>query len=148
VSEAHSFASPRNRSVRGSFKPPRAPRVRSGFAQRLIHHRNNQRKHNVLDLLLLREKGGIRTEHRRSPRSGGASGGRANEVAVSAKRETRPTRVTESLPLRKTRSTKHSFVRLCFARERRKLWESFREGFEALVSCFGREANQKCHKGY
>ena len=28
VSEAHWFASPRNRSVRGSFKPPRAPRVR------------------------------------------------------------------------------------------------------------------------
>ena len=28
VSKAHSFASPRNRSVRGSFKPPRAPRVR------------------------------------------------------------------------------------------------------------------------
>ena len=28
VSEAHSFTSPRNRSVRGSFKPPRAPRVR------------------------------------------------------------------------------------------------------------------------
>ncbi len=42
VSEAHSFASPRNRSVRGSFKPPRAPRVRSGFAQRLIHHRKKQ----------------------------------------------------------------------------------------------------------
>jgi len=39
VSEAHWFASPHNRSVRGSFKPPRAPRVRSGFAQRLIHHR-------------------------------------------------------------------------------------------------------------
>ncbi len=38
--EAHWFASPRNRSVRASFKPPRAPRVRSGFAQRLIHHRN------------------------------------------------------------------------------------------------------------
>src|SRR3989338_4664256 len=35
----HCLASPRNRSVRGSFKPPRAPRVRSGFAQRLIHHR-------------------------------------------------------------------------------------------------------------
>ena len=35
VSEAHS---PRNRSVRGGFKPPRAPRVRSGFEQRLIHH--------------------------------------------------------------------------------------------------------------
>ncbi len=28
VSEAHCFASPRNRSVRFSFKPPRAPRVR------------------------------------------------------------------------------------------------------------------------
>ena len=28
VSEAHWFASPRNRSVRGSFKPLRAPRVR------------------------------------------------------------------------------------------------------------------------
>jgi hypothetical protein len=27
-SEAHWFASPRNRSVRDSFKPPRAPRVR------------------------------------------------------------------------------------------------------------------------
>ena len=39
VSEAHCFALPRNRSVRFSFKPPRAPRVRSGFAQRLIHHR-------------------------------------------------------------------------------------------------------------
>jgi len=38
-SEAHWFALPRNPSVRGSFKPPRAPRVRSGFAQRLIHHR-------------------------------------------------------------------------------------------------------------
>ena len=36
VSEAHWFVSPRNRSVRGSFKPPRAPRVRSGFEQRLI----------------------------------------------------------------------------------------------------------------
>src|SRR3990167_4638591 len=41
VSEAHCLASPRNRSVRFSFKPPRAPRVRSGFAQRLIHHRQN-----------------------------------------------------------------------------------------------------------
>src|SRR3989344_9100871 len=40
-SEAHWFVSPRNRSVRGSFKPPRASRVRSGFAQRLIHHRKN-----------------------------------------------------------------------------------------------------------
>jgi hypothetical protein len=40
VSEAHWFDSPQNRSVRGSFKPPRAPRVRSGFAQRLIHHRH------------------------------------------------------------------------------------------------------------
>jgi len=29
-------------SVRGSFKPPRAPRVRSGFAQRLIHHRRKK----------------------------------------------------------------------------------------------------------
>jgi hypothetical protein len=42
VSEAHWFASPRNRSVRGSFKPPRAPRVRSGFVQRLIHHRRKK----------------------------------------------------------------------------------------------------------
>lgn len=42
VSEAHCIASPRNRSVRGSFKPPRAPRVRSGFAQRLIHHRRKK----------------------------------------------------------------------------------------------------------
>src|SRR3989344_299827 len=41
VSEAHCLASPRNRSVRGCFKPPRAPRVRSGFAQRLIHHRQD-----------------------------------------------------------------------------------------------------------
>ena len=40
--EAHWFTSPRNRSVRGSFKPPRAPRVRSGFAQRLIHHRRKK----------------------------------------------------------------------------------------------------------
>src|SRR3989338_8724366 len=39
VSEAHCLAPQRNRSVRGSFKPPRAPRVQSGFAQRLIHHR-------------------------------------------------------------------------------------------------------------
>src|SRR3989344_5607039 len=39
VSEAHCLAPPRNRSVRRSFKPPRAPRVRSGFAERLIHHR-------------------------------------------------------------------------------------------------------------
>ena len=39
VSEAHWFASPRNRSVRFNSEPPRAPRVRSGFAQRLIHHR-------------------------------------------------------------------------------------------------------------
>ena len=42
VSEAHFFVSPRNRSVRDSFKPPRAPRVRSGFAQRLIHHRRKK----------------------------------------------------------------------------------------------------------
>ena len=42
VSEAHCLASPRNRSVRFSFKPPRAPRVRSGFAQRLIHHRRKK----------------------------------------------------------------------------------------------------------
>src|SRR3989338_8551660 len=42
VSEAHWFASPRKRSVRGSFKSPRAPRVRSGFAQRLIHHRRKK----------------------------------------------------------------------------------------------------------
>src|SRR3989344_3487026 len=43
VSEAHWFVFPRNRSVRGSFKSPRAPRVRSGFAQRLIHHRMCQK---------------------------------------------------------------------------------------------------------
>jgi len=36
------FAFPRNRSVRGSFKSPRAPRVRSGFEQRLIHHRRKK----------------------------------------------------------------------------------------------------------
>src|SRR3989344_2584878 len=42
VSEAHCLAPPRNRSVRSSFKPPRAPRVRSGFAQRLIHHRKKK----------------------------------------------------------------------------------------------------------
>ncbi|TSC67025.1 MAG: hypothetical protein G01um101466_810, partial [Parcubacteria group bacterium Gr01-1014_66] len=39
VSEAHWFVSPRNRSVRDSFKPPRAPRVRSRFEQSLISHR-------------------------------------------------------------------------------------------------------------
>src|SRR3989338_3321572 len=46
--EAHWFASPRNRSVRGSFKPPRAPRVRSqsGFCSKWVltfsnkHHQN------------------------------------------------------------------------------------------------------------
>ena len=42
VSEAHWFASQRNWSVRGSFKSPRAPRVRSGFAQRSIHHRKQK----------------------------------------------------------------------------------------------------------
>ena len=42
VSEAHWFASPRNRSVRFNSEPPRAPRVRSGFAQRLIHHRRKK----------------------------------------------------------------------------------------------------------
>ena len=31
--------SPRNRSVRFSPESPRAPRVRNGFAQRLIFHR-------------------------------------------------------------------------------------------------------------
>src|SRR3989338_5370263 len=37
VSEAHWFASPRNRSVRVSFKPPRAPRVRSqGFCSKWV----------------------------------------------------------------------------------------------------------------
>src|SRR3989344_7077656 len=40
VSEAHWFASQRNRGVQVSFKPPRAPRVRSAFAQRLIHLRH------------------------------------------------------------------------------------------------------------
>jgi hypothetical protein len=34
---AHWFASPRNRSVRGSFKPPRAPRMRSqGFCSKWV----------------------------------------------------------------------------------------------------------------
>src|SRR3990167_2803305 len=46
VSEAHWFASPRNRGVRFNPEPPRAPRVRiiglfaqRKFAQRLLFHR-------------------------------------------------------------------------------------------------------------
>ena len=48
-------------SVRGSFKPPRAPRVRSGFAQRLIHHRKKKLP-NPSDLeVSFCGEGGIRT---------------------------------------------------------------------------------------
>ena len=39
VRERGRGASPRNRGVRFRFKPPRAPRVRSGFEQSLISHR-------------------------------------------------------------------------------------------------------------
>ena len=51
----------RNRSVRGNLKPPRAPRVRSGFAQRLIHHRKKKLP-NPSDLeVSFCGEGGIRT---------------------------------------------------------------------------------------
>ena len=51
--QTHWFASLRNRSVRGSIKPPRAPRVRNGFAQTFIHHRHN-RNHDVLKMYVAR----------------------------------------------------------------------------------------------
>ncbi len=83
VSEAHWFASPRNRSVQDSFKPPRAPRVRSGFAQRLIHHRNEftRMDGNHPSESSLRERGGIRKPEHRVPtrseaREGAARRGR------------------------------------------------------------------------
>src|SRR3989344_4602467 len=70
VSEAHWFASPRNRGVQCSFKPPRAPRVRSGFAQRLIHHRKKKNPQN--------RKGG-----KGPARGGGGVGKRACRFATN-----------------------------------------------------------------
>ena len=43
VRERGRGASPRNRGVRFRFKPPRAPRVRSGFEQSLISHRKTKK---------------------------------------------------------------------------------------------------------